>query len=87
MAKRDSDMEAHYDREKTSGLIKRIVRVGEHEEFSNSEWSAVRSAAATSLAALDNWYANCGDSARANWWAAKSSTYREDLRQAILGLS
>jgi hypothetical protein len=87
MAKRDDDLQARYDKDKTGGGILRIVQVCQHEEFSGSEWAGARSAAASGLSSLDSWYANCGDSARAAWWAGKPSSYREDMRQAMLGLA
>ncbi len=90
MAKRDDDVLWFGDKDKTAGTTIRKVAVTQHEEYTSAEWGGpggVRAAASTSMAALDSWYANCGDSARAAWWAAKTSGYREDIRQAILSMS
>lgn len=90
MSKRDEDLLAFFDKDKTAGTKVRKIMVAQHEEFTDAEWvgaGGVRVAASTSLAALDTWYTNCGDSPRAAWWAAQSSTRREDMRQAILALS
>lgn len=67
-----------------SGSVVRTVGLGQHDEYTAAEWSAVRSAAASSLADLDAWYAALADTDRGGWWAALPTLARTKMRDGIL---
>ena len=85
MALRADDAHSHVDLAIGAGTVTRTITISQEEQF-GSEWGDARGAAATSLAALDAWYA-AGPSARNTWFAAHDSTWRENFRQAMLKLS
>lgn len=87
MGKREENLNVIADKLTGAGTITRTVGTGQHDEYTAAEWSGVRSAAVTSLAALDAWYAACGDTARADWWAALPAGLRAKYRDGILLLS
>jgi hypothetical protein len=87
MGVRVEDIVATTDKDTGSGILTRSVHVRQDEVYSAAEWSAVRTAAATSLAALDAWYAGLQDVPRRTWWAGLPTATREQLRQAVLTLA
>ena len=90
MGKRDEDVTALVDTRISDGVKIRVITVlGQHEEYPASEWSGVRAAAVVGVGGtggLDEWYAGCGDSGRANWWSGLSSAVKTKYRNAILDL-
>ena len=84
MGKREENLTFAGDKRTASGTILRSVGLATHDEYPASEWSGVRSAAVTSLVALDAWYAACGDADRAAWWIAMPAGTRAKYRDGIL---
>ncbi len=63
---------------------KRSIVYETHDDFDPTEWADARTAAATSLTALDTWMSANG---RGTWWSSRPSGWREGMRAALLDLA
>ena len=83
MADRADDFILSIDIE-AGGAIKRRLAYQQHVDIPAADWPAMRSAAATSLAALDAWFASYQSGAWHPWWDNFTTGQAEHARQAIL---
>jgi hypothetical protein len=83
MADRASDWILEIDRA-TAGGVKRRLVYAQHVEIPTSAWGDMRTAAGTSLSALDSWFSTYSGGAWNAWWSSWSATEREGARQALL---
>lgn len=83
-ADRADDWILTVDRASAGPVITRRLAVQQHVDIPTADWPAMRTAAATSLAQLDAWFASYSGGAWNTWWLTFGTAQREAARQTIL---